>query len=93
MWPNVPAILSFSASVVEKNAGDIFRLRMTSVFLFLSDPSVYFCLDNSINCAKKFTMEVAGIVKGTYKHDMPMPPCQRMWWQGNQTPCLTLPSV
>lgn len=47
VWPNVPGTLSFSASILDKMEETFSRLRMTSVFLFLSDPSVNFCLDNS----------------------------------------------
>jgi len=51
---------------------------MTSVFLFLSDPLVYFRPDYSLRSAKKFTVEAAGIMRGTCKHDMSTPLCQEV---------------
>ncbi|KAI1235251.1 hypothetical protein IHE44_0002891 [Lamprotornis superbus] len=56
---------SLDIKLVDKTEETFSRLRMTSVFLFLSDPSVNFCPDNS--------MKVAEVMRSTCRHDTSMP--------------------
>lgn len=74
--------------------GDTLRFRMTYVLLFLSAPSIYFCLDKSIRSAYKFTIKAAGIVRSTCKHVMSVSPWQRIIrCQKTRLPCLTFTNL